>query len=316
MQPRRAIALFAALALMAVIGLLVAGAVASSTIAQRSARLAHTDALLTMGGDYALGTVVADPARYGLADLEFGRAAALDVALPDAAGPHAVVTATRLRNGTVWLVAEVALSGLDTGRRRTNLVLQYPTIGPLPSAGIVARGSVRLGRDVRFVPDSATDPECSQLPAADVIVAPGAVVTGESGARAMVSPAARDSIAYFLTAGQLAALGSRGQVVRVRGDTVISGGSFTGILVVDGSLDITGPFTAVGLIVASGQIRALSGPIVVTGAILSFALPAGSGAAIDLADATVQHSPCRIAQMLRRGLGPRAARARGWAELF
>ena len=50
-HPRRGVALFAALALIALVALLVAGATASTRASQRASRLAHTDASLTTAAD-------------------------------------------------------------------------------------------------------------------------------------------------------------------------------------------------------------------------------------------------------------------------
>ena len=72
-RPPRGVALFAALALMSVIALLVAGAAASTRASQRASRLARTDASLTTAADYALANVLADARGLGFADLPLGR---------------------------------------------------------------------------------------------------------------------------------------------------------------------------------------------------------------------------------------------------
>ncbi|HEY4133015.1 MAG TPA: hypothetical protein VGM50_20535, partial [Gemmatimonadaceae bacterium] len=64
---RPGIALFAALSLLAFLGLLLGAAVASMTIAGRSSRLAELDAQLDAAADFALNTVFSDPDQFDLA---------------------------------------------------------------------------------------------------------------------------------------------------------------------------------------------------------------------------------------------------------
>src|SRR6185437_7174125 len=114
-QCRRGIALVAALALMTVLGLLVVGAVGSVVAAQRSTELARVDAALDAAADYGVGTVLADPRGYGLADLALGRAQSYSIPLVE--GGTAAVTATRLPGGIVWFVAALGAGGPRGSRR-------------------------------------------------------------------------------------------------------------------------------------------------------------------------------------------------------
>jgi hypothetical protein len=283
---RRGIALIAALALMTVLGLLIVGAVGSVVAAQRSAELARVDATLDAAADYALGTVLADPRGYGLADLALGRAQSYSIPLVDA-GP-AAVSATRLPGGVLWLVAALASGGPDSGRRTMSLVARFPPIGLAPPAAIIARG--------------------------EVVVAPGSSASLGSGQRVAVSNAAGDSASYLLTVAQLAALDSSapGAVVHVRGDTTIAGGAFEGVLIVDGSAAITGAFTLSGLLVARDSVAVSSG-LSVRGAMMAFG---SSQAAMRLAGGVIEYSPCQIARVLRRAVRPVPVRGRAWGELF
>lgn len=315
---RQGIALLAALAVMTLVALLVVGSVATTTLAQRSSRLAHSDALLTAAADYALNSVLGDPTAYGLADLPFGSARVFSVAVPGPESISTTVSVTRLRGGVLWLVATSTLDGLDQGTRRLNLVAHFPSIGALPSAAIVSRGGVSIASDVAFPADTATEPDCGGRAAADVIVGPTAGVVGSGAAAARVShqSAATDSSTYFATAVQLASLGGASDFVRVRGDTVIAGGTFAGILLIDGSLTVAGPFTVSGLVIALGHIDARSGGLAVTGGLMSFAAPTDGSPAIDLAGATIQYAGCAAARAFRVAFSPRPVRDRSWAELF
>ena len=315
--PERAgIALLAALALLTLIALLIVGVVGTTAVAQRSARLAHTDALLTAAGDYALNSLISDPVRYGLADLPYGIARSFDFGSngsSGSAGLHTSVTATRLRGNILWLVAQATLDGLDQGQRRLNLVARFPFAGPLPPAAILSRGGVSIRADVAFLPDTDSAPDCIG-PAVDVIVAPGATVVGN--ARVATQSAAGDSASYLLTARQSAALAGMPGVVHVRGDTTLASGTFTGILVVDGALTIAGPFTATGLLVAGGRVNVAAGGLSLIGALASFAVSADGTPSIDLAGSTIRYSACALARQFRATAAPRPVSGRSWAELF
>ena len=127
--PRRGVVLFAALALMSVIALLVAGATASTRASQRASRLAHTDASLTTAADYALTNVLGDAQELGLADLPLGTPTVLDVPIPGAPDVHASVAVTRLPAGVLldgcrcsrrhrsWTSPSQSRGGVSVGRR-------------------------------------------------------------------------------------------------------------------------------------------------------------------------------------------------------
>ena len=311
---RAGIALLAALALMALIALLIVGAVSTMSVAQRSARSGHTDALLTAAADYGLNSLMSDPATYALADLPYGVARSFVLSAPGAAPVHTSVTATRLRQNVLWLVAQATLGGPDSGQRRLNLVARFPFAGPLPPAAVLSRGAVSIGAGVAFPPDTSSEPDCAAAVLADVVVAPGASVTGN--ARVLDLASAGDSTSYLIAARQVAALDGMPGVVHVRGDTTIAAGTFAGILIVDGSLTIAGPFAASGLLVAGGRIRAVAGGFSLTGALASFSAPTDGTPSVDLADATIRYSGCTLAHRFRTASAPRPVTGRSWAELF
>ena len=313
---RMGMAIVLALGLMMLVGLLVVGAVAVSTHAQRSSRLVATDAALTAGADYALNSVIGDPVGLGLADLPFGRTRTFDLLVPESLDVKATIAATRLPSGVLWLVAETEEESTSEieGVRRVNLVARFRSPGGLPPAAIVARGSVRARVLVTMSVDSAGDPDCSASSSTAVIVGPGATADVGAGTPSAILQLAADSTTYYLAPKQLALLDSGAGVVHVRGDTVITGGSFDGILLVDGRLTVTGPVTMSGLIVARGPLTASSAGLSVIGALMSFA-PASS-VAVDLASATIRYAPCVVAHAIRVALPPKPVPRRSWAELF
>jgi hypothetical protein len=311
---RRGIALVAALGVMTLLGLMVAGAFAASLLSERSTRLTFSDASLSASADYAITTVLADPAGYGLADLPFGQARSFDVVVPGDAS--ATVSVTRLPTSVLWLVADASIAGIDQGHRRVNMVARFPTLAALPSAPLVARGNVIARDSVSFSTDTTGDPDCAAANAFDVITSPGATATVGDSARVGARASAADSTTYYMSSQQLALLDSAGPVVHVRGDTTITGGTFTGILVADGSITVAGASSFMGLVIARGAITATAGGFSLTGAMMAYGNPTNGTTAIDLAGATIRYAPCVVANAMRRASRPKPVRQRSWAELF
>lgn len=316
MNARPGIALVAALGVMTLLGLVVAGAFAASLSSERSSRLVHIDAQLSSAGDYAINTVLGDPDSFHLADLPLGQAESYVVAVPGTANIRASVAVTRLPHGVLWIVGDVSLPGLDQGHRRINLVARFPPLGAVAEAGVVARGNVVAQDSVAFVPDVNTDPECATSGAPDIVVAPGAIIVAGDSVRTSVRQSAADSATYYVLPRQLALLDSGASIVHVRGDTTIAGGSFRGVIVADGTITITGPFAATGLLVARGSISATGTGFSMTGAMLAFGANSGSAPTIEVAHAMIRFSPCAISTALRLALHPKPVVQRSWAELF
>jgi hypothetical protein len=314
-RARRGIALVAALTLMTLIAVLVVGGVASSTLAQRNSRLSRTDVELTAATDFAINTVLADPAAFQLATIPFGQPRTFGVA-SSADGVRTELSVTRLPGGVLWIVADGARAGLDEGHRRFNVVARFPVIGPIPAAALTSRGAVSVGGNVAFLPDTTRDADCQLPPAADLIVAPSSLVTTVGSVRIAHRAEADDSSTYFLTQGQLDALRLGVGVTRVRGDTTIAGGSYSGILIVDGNLTIAGPYSLDGMLIVRGRIAARSGGFSLIGAMLVYGGGPGAQMSAEIDGAIVRYSRCTIERVLRIALPPRPASQRGWAEFF
>jgi hypothetical protein len=311
---RRGIALVAALGVMTLLSLMVAGAFAASLLGERSSRLTFSDASLSASADYAITTVLADPAGYGLADLPFGQPRSFDVVVPG--GARATVSVTRLPTSVLWLVADASIAGIDQGHRRVNMVARFPTLAVLPPAPIVARGNVIARDSVSFSADTTGDPDCAAANAFDVFTSLGATATVNDSARVGARANAGDSTTYYMSSQQLALLDSTGPLVHVRGDTTINGGTFTGILVADGSIAVTGASSFIGLVIARGAITATAGGFSLTGAMMAYGNPTNGTTAIELAHATIRYAPCIVANAMRRASRPKPVRQRSWAELF
>lgn len=314
-RKRAGLALFAALALLALVALLVGGALAGFRLASRSSGFANTDAVLTAAADFAITSVAINAAQFGLDTLPLGVAQNV-IPIPSRTnGITPTVVATRLAGGIAWLVADAAQTGITSGHRRINLVARWRAPGPFPPTALVARGDVHLGAGVAFGVDTAGDADCRVAPSADVSVAPGAAVTQVGAATVSSTATAADTTTFMLTSSQLAQLVSA-SVTHVAGDTTITGGVFQGILIVDGVLTITGPYAVTGLVVARRSIVATSGGLVVTGAMMSFAPLQTFVPSIDLGPSNIRYSRCAIAAAMRRAVPLRPVRERSWAELF
>jgi hypothetical protein len=310
MRDRRGIALVAALLLISFIALLIAGSLSATTIADRATALAQIDARLMSAADFLLHSAIASPDTYGLPRLPLGATRPLIVAAPDPL-IDARVSATRLPDGVVWLVADVAVPQVDGAHRRVNLVATYPRVMPVPAAPIVSRGDVRVGAGAVFNIDSTNDVDCRATSPPQAMLAPGATATGI--AATVADARAQDSATYGLRVNQLASLRGAG-IVRTAGDTTVQG-TFSGILVVNGNLTLDGPFRATGLVIARGSIDANGHAFAIRGSVLSFAIPT-TQPAMNLGDATIEFAPCVIQEMLWNVSILTAVKYRSWQEMF
>ena len=288
---RAGMALPAALALLTLLGLMIVGAVASTWLSQRTTRLRQNDPLLTATADFAAATVIAASDSFGLAGLPYGVPRTFTIPTPPPARATATVVVTRLAGPLLWITAGAALTDLERGQRRIALIARFPSPGPVPSAALVTPGQVTLGAGVALSADSSGDPDCR---AAALVAHP------------------TDSASYYLTAPQLALLDPSTAVYHVRGDTTIADGSFSGILIVDGNVLITGAFDMNGLLVARGRVD-VTGALAMNGALMAFA-PGPS--AIHVAGGFVRYSTCPIGHIFRTLGAPRPVRHRSWLELF
>lgn len=289
-QLRHGMALVAVLALLAMLGLMVAGAISTTVLLQRGERMAARDAPLIAAADYAIGNIVGDATAFGLSDLSLGVRTEFDVAIPSAEVPSARVAVTRFLGNVYWIVARAA-DRVGGAQRTIAVVARAGIAGVAPPTSLVARDGISVSAGVSLLADTATEVDC----------------------RATNSPAplqTADSTMLFARPAQRSALDSAPGVRRVAHDTAIAGGSYDGILIVDGDVTLGGGFALDGLLIASGAVHSV-GSLRVDGAVVS-------GAMIDIQGpgAVVRYSPCVVARRLRRAARVTIARERGWAEVF
>jgi hypothetical protein len=113
-------------------------------------------------------------------------------------------------------------------------------------------------------------------------------------------------------ADHAAPCGPYSPILWLKGDGTIVGGQGQGVLLVDGSLSVNGPFTFYGLIMVRGSLTAAgSAAVTVYGAVAAGRADAGQGGSM-----TVNWSSCALTQALL-GAGVAAlTRSRGWVQPY
>lgn len=115
----------------------------------------------------------------------------------------------------------------------------------------------------------------------------------------------------------------RSPVVYAAGDLTIGGGAGQGVLLVDGRLTITGPFTYSGQIVVRRGMETNADAISISGSVHAWRAASESththASRIDVMlthGTSLRGSRCDAAHGMTSLLQPRAVRAHGWTELF
>jgi hypothetical protein len=314
-RSRHGLALLSALSLLALLGLLVAGAFASALLDRRSGRFAERDIALSAAVDYALLAPFADPYGAHLEELRDGETRTSAVAVSGVPTVESTISVTSLPTGVLWVVADAFTADGD-GHRRVSRVGRFPLAALVPGGMVTSRGDVELGPGLTFASDTSWGPECAGLAAPRIILAPGAGVQPDSAAaslRTETRAEAADSGAYLQGAAGAAALAYAG-VTHFPGDFVVATGFGAGVFLVDGRVRITGPYDFSGLIIARGGIE-IEGGAVIRGAVMSFDSRPGA-AGVRLGSSTLRFAPCTVARALKLAAPPRPVRQRSWAELF
>lgn len=97
-------------------------------------------------------------------------------------------------------------------------------------------------------------------------------------------------------------------IIHVSGDATLTGGSGSGILIVDGQLGIAGPFTFAGVIFARNGVSIVSPGVAITGLVRAAGDPPIAG------PLQVTPSPAAVQAVLLQSLTPRPVGGRRWGE--
>jgi len=313
--------LIAVLATIALISVLTVATLSlSGRLAQESAAMA-SDAELESMATSAVADVMRDWRSLKIAQLSVGSTTTIHGSVGAAT---ATTTVTRIGSQLFWIVADVART--DGAVRRQNLIvrLRIPSTDSLPA--FVVSGDATVSSRFLISHDSAAG--CaSEGP--DVVAGTNSRITsGDGGLAAMeiVRIANPDSAASAVGATTLDSLIDRAEVelaggtssatptgvVHVAGDLTITGGAGSGILVVDGMLQVVSPIQYVGIILARGGLR-----ITADGSSIEGSLRAIGPSPLEIAGSTsIRRSRCSSKVIINQSLTPRLVAGRRWAEMY
>jgi hypothetical protein len=142
-----------------------------------------------------------------------------------------------------------------------------------------------------------------RLPDADLLVAEDSTNVLSVGGVPVDSIAAEAAASLSPGATWFAADG----IIHALGDLELTGGSATGVLIVEGKLTISGPLTYSGIIIAKNGL-AVTSSASITGILRVRAVFTGP--------ALVSPSPGTAQAVLSKGLTPRPVHGRAWGEMF
>jgi hypothetical protein len=280
-----------------------------------------SDAGLESAATSAIADVLRDWRSRRVAQLGIGATATVQ----GSTQPATTTTVTRISRELFWIVAEVTRP--DGAVRRQNLIvrIRIPATDSLPA--LVFGGDATLSSKLSIVRDSVVG--CSGN-GPDVVVGITSRVNGADGSlplmqimRVANTDSAANAVGSALVDSliahpelELAGGTSReipSGVVHVSGDLIITGGSGTGILVVDGMLEVVGAVRYAGIIVARGGLRITADGSSIEG---SIRVPGSSAAAEIVGATTVRTSACTSEVVISQSLTPKLASGRRWAEMY
>ncbi len=319
---RRGFALAAVLFALVVIGALVGGMFFASLEGIRASRGVAAGERALAAAERGADSVMSVWDRSRTARLAAGDVDSVTLRLDDGG---ATVWVTRLDDATFWIVSAGWSGGAtaaDAATRRINLLARLTTIDPRPPAALVTafgatvEGTARVS-GIDGAPDGwgarcgdtltepvggIASPDPSAMVSA-VIANPGAL----EGA-----PAVRAALAAADSGVSPAMGGAAWRALALDADTVPAAGA--GVLLVDGDLDLVGPYRFDGLIVVRGTLRTVGNGVRVHGAVFAQRAVLGVGSSEAWGGAQIQYSRCALEQA-RNAMRPHREWRRGWVEL-
>jgi hypothetical protein len=104
-------------------------------------------------------------------------------------------------------------------------------------------------------------------------------------------------------------------IIHITGDATLTGGSGQGILLVDGSLTMSGNFAFTGVVITRGTAKASGTGNSVTGVIMAAAVDLSQAATLT-GNTMVQYSSCAVQQSLASSSTLLIAKGRPWVNLY
>lgn len=329
-MPRRGVALLTVLLALMLIGAITAGSLHTILRDQRSSR--------EMLGEQRVLAAAQNALSGGLAAIEIESAEAMPTGAerlvhqgraPGVSSRHGVVfdsvALVRLTPRT-WLLSSVAY--LDSGRARRQIALLLERLGAdvSPAGALTFAGRASFPGAARIDASAfAADSSCADdsLPAAGIVTRDRAglaftpCASGDCirGVPPILDSGGADPAAAALGAGGwagLAELADGATVTLVRGDARLDSGSRSGILLVEGDLELGGDFEFRGLVVVLGALRTGGNPRVVGAVVV-----AGAGRASEIAGSPdVRYSRCAVKAAIRASTRLARVLGRNWSEVF
>jgi len=325
MKTRRAFALAAALAIISLLGILAVATLAVTTRLRQGLSLAERDQALAGAASAALTAPIRDWRTRSLSSMAIGETRAFALTATDL---PATASVTRLGDELFWIVGEAL--AVDGSRRRENLIVRLTLPAPASLAGLALYGDATLSRS--FAVDSAAGSGCS--PSADLTMRPGASLSSVDGPLSSFR-LARDGIladsahALGLDAAMIDALSraadltvSAGSsivigsgITHATGDLTLTGGSASGILIVDGALTIAGPVAFAGVAIARELRITASGSELKGGVRVAPGYGHGGSVAAPTGLRLVPDA-CAVQSALIASVRPHPVAGRRWVEMY
>ena len=228
---------------------------------------------------------------------------------PDSVSPRAAVSVAApvaLGDGVVISGADEAPPGIDSCAAPDSAIAGIAA----PSVGV--SGSAQLqGSPPELLQATGDVGAFDRFSERATLVLPGGTYT-TSPATVGTSCDRQRSSNWGDPGGVIAPCGEYLPIVRVDGDLTLGGGIGQGILLVNGDLRITGPFTFHGMMIVKGAVD-ITAPADVSGILAAAELRSGAGPVTQL---KVHYSKCIIANSLDSAAPLSPLSSRGWIQLF
>ncbi|HJS44576.1 MAG TPA: hypothetical protein VJ755_13995 [Gemmatimonadales bacterium] len=104
-------------------------------------------------------------------------------------------------------------------------------------------------------------------------------------------------------------------IIHVRGDLKAATGRGQGILLVDGNLEVAGNFVFMGAIIVRGALKMSGSGNKIVGATMAASVSVDDNVSLS-GNTSMQYSSCALLAALSANAYPKAARQRGWVDVF
>jgi hypothetical protein len=228
---------------------------------------------------------------------------------PDSVSPVAAVSvggSVSLGDGVDISGADEALPGVDSCRSPDS------AIAGIAAPSVAVSGSTQLlGSPPELLQATSQAALFDRFSERATLILPGGTYTA-SPATVGTSCDIRRSTNWGDPLGAAAPCSGYLPMIRVDGDLTLSGGLGQGILLVNGDLRVTAPFTFHGIVIVKGAVD-ITAPTDVRGILAAAELRSGAGSVTQL---KVHYSKCIISKDLESSASLSPLSSRAWIPLF